>query len=221
MTVDDAVARALTRRNAPLSVAIGGHGRTGRSTLAAAIRARFRLPTVVVDDNSPPPDGIDLTIRVIGAQPRRCDVDALASSGRMIVVAGKADLRDDPQSLAEMAAERLGMTVHPVSGLLASVTVGPGDVALLRSDPVAPDVLRRFGVEGVARARELGAVTAEDLAARLRELSGIDAVGAAIRSMSPAIAAGRDLRMRADLRLAAARAIDRDLVETALAGVMP
>ncbi|MDR2280641.1 MAG: hypothetical protein LBE07_07280, partial [Gordonia sp. (in: high G+C Gram-positive bacteria)] len=138
MTVDDAVARALTRRNAPLSVAIGGHGRTGRRTLAAAIRGRFRLPTVVVDDNSPPLDGIDLTIRVIGAQPRRCDVDAVASGGAIIVVAGKADLRGDPQALADAAAQKLGVPVHPVSGLLASVTVGPRDMELLRSDSAGP-----------------------------------------------------------------------------------
>jgi hypothetical protein len=218
VTVDDAVARALTRRNAPLSVAVGGHGRTGRSTLAAAIRARFRLPTVVADDEGPPPD-VDLTIRVIGAQPRRSDVAAVASGGAMIVVAGKADLRGDPRALADIAAQTLGVPVLPVSGLLASVTVVPGDMALLRSDPVDPDVLRRFGVEGVARARELGVVPAEVLTARLREVSGIDAVAAAIRSMSTDIAAGRDRRMRAELRLAAARAVDRELVESALAGV--
>ncbi|MDR2281536.1 MAG: hypothetical protein LBE07_11890, partial [Gordonia sp. (in: high G+C Gram-positive bacteria)] len=82
-----------------------------------------------------------------------------------------------------------------------------------------PDLLRRFGVEGVCRARELGSGTVEDVTARLRELSGIDAVAAAIRSMSTDVAEGRDRRMRAELRLAAARAVDRDLVESALAGV--
>ncbi len=218
MPVDSAVARACERRNAPLSVAVGGHGRTGKNTLAAAVRSRFRLSTSVIDEGSPPGEA-DLTIRVIGAEVRRCDLDAVASCrGPLIVVAGKADLRDDPAALAERAAARLGVPVHPVSGLLASATVGPSDVVALTRDPVDVDVLRRFGCAAAACARDLDEPTADDLAARLREISGIDALAPAIRAASTEVGLARDRRLRAELRLAAARGSDRDLAEAILRG---
>ncbi|GEE01584.1 hypothetical protein nbrc107696_20300 [Gordonia spumicola] len=217
MTGDDVCERATDRRNAPLRVTIGGHGRTGRTTLAAAVRARFRLCASVIDDHSPPDDA-DLTIRVIGAAPRRCDVDALARAGVSVVVAGKADLRDDPAALAADAARELGVSVYPVSGLLAAVNVGPTDLVRLREHPDDPDLLRRFGVAGVAHAARFDADTPERLAAELRRISGIDALAAAVRAASADVAAARDRRLRAELALAAARGHDRDRVEAVLAG---
>ncbi|WOC12481.1 hypothetical protein [Gordonia sp. MP11Mi] len=221
-----AFSEARRRRLGPLAVSVGGHCGVGSATMAAALRARFRLScTVVGDADSPDADplgGTDLHVRVIGAAPRRCDVRACATDALLIVVAGKADVRDDAQAAAFAAADTLGHQVVPVSALLASATVGPADLDALRAREPSDDVLCRFGVRGVALATaRLAAepgITADALAASLHAASGIGAVADAIRAASPEVAKLRDARLCRDLRLLAARDVSREEAERALVG---
>ncbi|MCF8588783.1 hypothetical protein [Gordonia liuliyuniae] len=220
---------AQRRRLAPLAVAVGGHRGVGSSTVAAALRARFRLSCTVIGDadsfDVDPPGEADLLVRVIGAAPRRCDVRACATAAPLIVVAGKADVRDDARAAAFAAEGALGRQVLPVSALLASATVGPADLDSLLSREPADDLLRRYGLYGVGLARaRLAAepgMTADALAASLHAASGIDAVADAIRAASTAVARRRDARLCTDLRLLAARDSSREESERALVGARP
>ncbi|GAA4641037.1 hypothetical protein [Gordonia humi] len=219
---DEALEQVQTRRSGPLTVAVAGRPGAGSSTMAAALRTCFRLCCMTIGDTDPPPTA-DLLIRVIGAQVREQDRRALADVAvPTIVVAAKADVRSDPRALADAAADDLGRSVHPVSGLLASAAVGPADLVGLRAaDPPAP-LLRRYGLTGVAAARELldrlPESTAREVTERLRAVSGIDALADPIRERSGPVATLRDRRLRDDLRLLAARGVARDDAERALVG---
>lgn len=132
----DAAARAMRAsldriRHAPLSITVTGHPGTGRATLAAAVRRCFGVRVAVTDGRAKP--AADLTLHVLGAGVRACDREFLAElRGPVLVVAGKADLRSDPVSVAEAAAEILARPVWAVSGLLATASVTDDLWAALR-----------------------------------------------------------------------------------------
>ncbi|MCF8605287.1 hypothetical protein L5I01_18205 [Gordonia sp. HY442] len=213
---------ARRRRMAPLAVAVSGHPGVGTQTVAAALRSRFRLCCTVIGD-ADPPGGADLLVRVIGAGARRCDVRACRVQAPLIVVAGKADVRDDARAAAAEAAGVLGRPVVPVSALWASATVGPSALDALRTGEPGDDVLRSYGIRGVAAAQDWLAaeplLSGAAIATRLHDASGIDAVADAVRTVSGEVASLRDRRLCADLRLIAARGAAREEAEQALVGV--
>lgn len=229
-----AVACAYERRNSTLLVEISGHPGTGRRTLAAALRARFRLSCVVRIGQDPSDGDVrpDLEIRVIGASPRARDHEAAGHEAAehadrpRIVVAGKADVRTDAQRLADDAANELGVTVHPVSGLLAGAIAGPADLERLCTPDadtasVGPALVRRFGLAGVTAARKFldgdPDASARAVTAHLHRISGLDALVVPIRAVSADVGRMRDARLIADLRLIAALGDGRDAAERELA----
>lgn len=141
----------------------------------------------------------------------------------LIVVAGKADVRDDARAAAAEAAGVLGRPVVPVSALWASATVGPSALDALRTGEPGDDVLRSYGIRGVAAAQDWLAaeplLSGAAIATRLHDASGIDAVADAVRTVSGEVASLRDRRLCADLRLIAARGAAREEAEQALVGV--
>ncbi|MEZ5213316.1 hypothetical protein MYK68_19725 [Gordonia sp. PP30] len=118
------------RRRAPLTAVVTGHPGGGRDTVALGLRTEFGVWAAAGDD-----PGADLVVHVLGAVARDCDRELLAGERRpCVVVAGKADLRRDPQrarELAEAAAVALGRPVYPVSGLLAAARIDDGLAAAL------------------------------------------------------------------------------------------
>ncbi|MGO3326803.1 hypothetical protein [Gordonia sp. (in: high G+C Gram-positive bacteria)] len=212
-------AEARRRRMAPLAVAVSGHTGVGSQAMAAALRSRFRLSCTVIGD-SDPPGAADLLVRVIGAGVRRCDIRACSAQTPLIVVSGKADVRDDAGADAAAAAEVLGRPVLAVSALWACATVGPNALDVLRAGEADEDLLGRYGIGGVAAAQDWLAaeplLSGDDIATRLHDASGIDAVADAVRAVSREVAALRDHRLRAALRLLAARGVARREAEQSL-----
>lgn len=222
----DAVTVVRRRRTAPLTVAVCGHPGVGSATVAAALRSRFRLScTMIGESDALGPEGCgaaDLLVRVVGAGPRRCDGAACATRTPLIVVANKADVRDDAAASARIAEDSLRRPVLPVSALLAAVSVGPADRDMLRCGDVDDDLLRRFGVRGVEVSRNRLAAEPDLSTSALADVlfaeSGFAAVACAIRDASWEVAERRDRRLRADLRLLAARGVAREDAEHALIG---
>ena len=156
-----------------LRIAVTGHRGTGRATLAQALTRHFNVDARRAEHGGPP---ADLIVHVLGARVRHCDEAFLATAGGpVVVVSGKADLRDGPErstELAQTAARRLGHQVYPVSARWA-----------LAGDPAG----------------------------------GLAALADPIRACGESIARRRAERGRHALAVQAARGIDRDAAESALA----
>ena len=211
--------------------------------MAAALGARFGVE-VTVDDGSggDRPADADLLIHVIGAQIRSRDRARIdAATGPLVVVAGKADTRSDPQRLAQAAAADLGRPVFAVSGLLAGARMDDADLIPLRrwqragvripaaaaefaaGDPADRDrarMMARFGRAGmIAVFTALAAqpdLTAAGLTEILRASSGVDALARPIAGSAGVIAERRRARRLHPLRLLAARGSDRARLEQRL-----
>ena len=154
------------------SIAVTGHDGTGRDTVAAALSGHFDIPAY--GPAAPPARraAADLLVHVLGAVVRPCDRDFLHGQVRpVLVVAGKADLRGPRAApAAGVAAEDLRRPVHPVSALLATVTV---DDALLAD-------LRRWARGGIVLPSPPAAfVETPDPEERCRRAAALDALGAA------------------------------------------
>ncbi|MGW0035282.1 hypothetical protein [Gordonia sp. NPDC003376] len=111
-----------------LTTAVVGRPGVGRDTMARAVRRRLSVTTLGPGEDAAALVDADLWLYVLTGVPRADDhrlLDQLPRE-RTIVVLGKADTHDDPETAAAVAvaaAEMIGMPVTPVSGLLACADV--------------------------------------------------------------------------------------------------
>ncbi|MFW0783081.1 hypothetical protein AAFP35_01050 [Gordonia sp. CPCC 206044] len=129
--LDDA-ARRYAR---PLQVQICGRPGTGRDTLARALHERLSVTAIGPGETSAVEVAdADLWIEVLTGPPRRADHEHLSGlpPDRTIVVLGKSDTHADPEAVAQVCAAQTGVSVYPVSGLLACADLGADEFDYLR-----------------------------------------------------------------------------------------
>ncbi|WP_156890362.1 hypothetical protein [Gordonia shandongensis] len=188
-----------------LRVAVSGTAGVGVATMVRALHRRFGVAATARPDDADA--DADLLVRVIGAQERGPDRVLLDRCRRrggppVVVIAGKADARPTADRLARAAADRLGLPVTPVSGLLAGVDLDDAQAAALRRwADRGRDAGRGFGVPVIAAMFPDGATDPADQRMRADVLSSVGRTGlvAAMRALvdSPELdAAGLSAHLR-------------------------
>ncbi|MHA0285005.1 hypothetical protein ACXYX3_01005 [Mycobacterium sp. C3-094] len=218
---------------APVRVAVRGRAGVGVRTVACSVGARAAAPG----------ETADVDVLVVGEaltdEDRACVTDATVAVLNKADLGGA--VAGGPLRAARTAAAEfevmLGVPVVPTVALLAGVRIGEDDIAALRALVETPadvssvdaftccdhplptevrrdliDRLDRFGLAHAILAVSAGAA-GDEVTARLRALSGVDALRAAIGRTAAAVQYRRCVTAVHTLRLLAVERADEQLAE--------
>ena len=243
-----ALRRAVDDLQGPLRVAVVGRFGTGRDTVARALRQSYDVSPIGPGDDADDADAW-LHVLSGWPRPDDVATIADLDPRRSLVVLGKADSLGSWPAARDRAAQctaSLGRAVVPVMPLLAVPDLRMDDIDFMAAMAAAGEqvppmqaefldaggphqrlqrlsLLRRLDAYGIASALALlrgGPLTAEELAARLHQRSGLDALADPLTEFASLAEHRRVRRVVDELEIIAAQGILRDEIEHILSGSM-
>ena len=241
-----ALRRAVDDLQGPLRVAVVGRFGTGRDTVARALRQSYDVSPIGPGDDAGDADA-RLHVLSGWPRPDDTAAIADLDPLRSLVLLGKADTLGSWPAARDRAAQcasSLGRAVVPVMPLLAVPDLRQDDIDFLAAMAAAGEhvppmqaefldaggphqrlqrlsLLRRLDAYGIASALALlsgGHLSAEELADRLHQRSGLDALAGPLTDFASLAEHGRVGRVVDELEIIAAQGIMRDEIEHILSG---